>query len=122
MTSELSFGARWAVEEWLAVDTLRVPEDAEHPRLAAALGFVFAGTRRDLHEAQHWWRDGRLSRGAALLGVPAHPPTPAHPGHTPLTLVTGAAQLADGEVVPVLVVGIFRACGTSGVLVMATLS
>lgn len=88
--SELSFGARWAVEEWLAVDTLRVPEDAEHPRLAAALGFVFAGTRRDLHEAQH--------------------------------LVTGAAQLADGEVVPVLVVGIFRACGTSGVLVMATLS
>lgn len=85
---ELGFCARWAVREWLAVYTLRVPKDTEHSWLAAALGFLFASARRSLLEAQH--------------------------------LVTGAAQLADGEMVPVLVVGIFRAHGTNCVLAAAT--
>lgn len=37
-------------------------------------------------------------------------------------LVTGAAQLAGEEMVPVLVVGIFRARGTNRVLAVATFS
>lgn len=84
---QLSFGARRAVREWLAVYTLSVPVYAEHSRLAAALGFLSAGARHGLLKAQH--------------------------------LVTGAAQLADGEMVPVLVVGIFGAHGTHCVLAAA---
>lgn len=44
---------------------------------------------------------------------------PALPRHTPLTLVTGAAQLAVGEMVPVLVVRIFTAFVTNCVLAAA---
>lgn len=90
LTFELSFSARWAVGEWLAVYTLMVPTDAEHSWLAVALGFLFASARCSLLEAQD--------------------------------LVTGAAQLADGQMVPVLVVGVFRARGTNGVLITATFS
>lgn len=56
---------------------------------------------------------GELSGGAACQEIPASP------GTMPLTLVTGAAQLADGEMVPVLVVGIFGAHGTHCVLAAA---
>lgn len=59
---------------------------------------------------------GELSGGAALQRIPVLPK------HTPLTVVTGAAQLADEEMVPVLVVGIFRARGTDCVLAGAAFS
>lgn len=57
-----------------------------------------------------------LSGGAALQGIPA----PLK--DTPLTLVTGAAQLAGEEMVPMFVVGILRARGTNRVLAVATFS
>lgn len=90
LTFELSFSARWAFGEWLAVYTLMVPMDAEHSWLAVALGFLFASARCSLLEAQD--------------------------------LVTGAAELADGQMVPVLVVGVFRARGTNCVLITAAFS
>lgn len=96
--------------------TLRVPKDTEHSWLAAALGFLFASARCNLLEAQHWWGTGELSLGAGLQEIPARP------RHTPLTLVTGAAQLADGQMVPVLVVRIFGTCGTNCVLATGTFS
>lgn len=40
--------------------------------------------------------------------------------HEAQHLVTGAAQLAEGEMVPVLVVRLLGACGTDGVLAAAT--
>lgn len=61
-------------------------------------------------------QDSTLSGGAALQGIPALP------RHTSLTLVTGAAELADGQMVPVLVVGVFRARGTNCVLITAAFS
>lgn len=58
----------------------------------------------------------QLGGRAALQGIPALP------RHTSLTLVTGAAQLADGQMVPVLIVGVFRARGTNCVPITATFS
>lgn len=89
-TFELSFGAWWAVREWLAVYTLFDPMDAEHSWLTVALGFLFASARRSLLEAQN--------------------------------VVTGTAHLTVGEMVPVLVVGIFRAFVTNCVLAAAAFS
>ena len=98
--------------------TLRVPKDAVHPRLAVALGLAVASARHELHEAQHCGGDEGAAwhRGCA----PGHPRPPPPPWNTPLTLVTGAAQLAEGEMVPVLIVRLLGACGTDGILVAAT--
>jgi hypothetical protein len=44
------------------------------------------------------------------------------PGTSPPTCVTGAAHLAEEEVIPVFIVGIFRACATKCVLAVAAFS
>lgn len=98
--------------------TLRVPKDAVHPRLAVTLGLAVASARHELHEAQHCRGDegGAQHRGC----TPGRPTPPPPPWNTPLTLVTGAAQLAEGEMVPVLIVRLLGARGTDSVLEAAT--
>lgn len=80
LTFELHLSARWAVGEWLAVHTLGVPVHAEHSGLAAALGFLFAGARHSLLEAQHWWGDRQGSSVEGLRSRRSQPPR-AH-GHS----------------------------------------
>lgn len=96
--------------------TLFDPMDAEHSWLTVALGFLFASARRSLLEAQYLWGDMRAQwRNCA-------PGDPSPPRHTPLTVVTGTTHLTVGEMVPVLVVGIFRAFVTNCVLAAAAFS
>lgn len=116
LTCDLSFCARPAEYRplLLTVHTLVVQIHTGHPRLAAALGFPIAGARGNLLEAQHCRAEreesGRSwpSRGAPSAGWPS-----------PLTRVTGAAQLAGGEMVPVFVVGIMGARLAGCVLAVA---
>lgn len=72
------------------------------------------------------WCKAWSPRSPALVGRqessaegPRSGRTQPPPSPLPLTLVTGAAQLAEGEMVPVLVVGIFGTLGTNGVLAAA---
>lgn len=96
--------------------TLMVQIDAGHSWLAVALGFLFARARCNLLEAQDLWGDKTAQwRGCT-------PGDPGPPRHTSLTLITGAAQLAEVQMVPVLIVGVFRARGTNCVLITATFS